>query len=359
MMRKFHPLKVAAVEPAATDAVIVTFEVSDDLREIYRFKPGQHLGLKATIDGEEVRRTYSICTAPDEGRLAIVVRKVPGGRFSTFANEKLAAGDVLEVFPPVGTFTVEVDPHTARHHVAFAAGAGITPVMSILKSVLKGEPKSRFTLFYGNRTIDSMIFRSELNALKNAYLDRFTLHPFFSRQKQEIDFYNGRLDGAKVREILKHLLPVARIDEAWVCGPGTMIDEVQEALAEAGLAGDRIHSERFLTSDEAARTLAETHAREADRAATAAIEVRLDGVEHRVDYEPGSGTILEALEKAGLEVPYSCRGGVCTTCRAKVLEGSAEMGINYGLEEAEVKKGFILTCQAVPTSDKLKLSFDE
>ncbi len=358
-MRKFHPLKVAAVEPAAADAVIISFELPEELREIYRFKPGQHLGLKATIDGEEVRRTYSICTAPDEGGLAIVVRTVPGGRFSTFANEKLSAGDVIEVFPPVGTFTVDVDPGVARHHVAFAAGAGITPVMSILKAVLSGEPKSRFTLFYGNRTIDSMIFRSELNALKNAYVDRFTLHPFFSRQKQEIDFYNGRLDGEKVRRILKVLLPVERIDEAWVCGPGTMIDEVAATLSGAGLAAERIHSERFLTSEEAARALSETRAREADRAATAAIEVRLDGVEHVVDYEPDSGTILEALEKAGIEVPYSCRGGVCTTCRAKVLEGTAEMGINYGLEEAEVKKGFILTCQAVPTSERLKLSFDE
>ncbi len=358
-MRKFHPLKIAAVEPAASDAVVITFEVPAELREVYRFRPGQHLGLKATIDGEEVRRTYSICTAPDEETLAIVVRRVPGGRFSTFANERLAAGDVIEVFPPVGTFTLDPEPGRARHHVAFAAGAGITPVMSILKSVLRNEPKSRFTLFYGNRTIDSMIFRTELNALKNEHVDRFALHPFFSRQKQEIDFHNGRLDGGKVRGILNRLLPVERIDEAWVCGPGTMIDEVEEALADAGLARERIRSERFLTSEEAARALAGTRAREAERAATAAIEVRLDGVEHRVDYEPGSGTILEALEKAGLEVPYSCRGGVCTTCRAKVLEGSAEMGINYGLEEAEVKKGFILTCQAVPTSEKLKLSFDE
>ncbi|GIX17541.1 MAG: phenylacetic acid degradation protein [Rhodothalassiaceae bacterium] len=358
-MRKYHPLTVASLEKAAEDAVLIRFAVPEELKAIFRHKPGQHLGIRAVVDGEELRRTYSICTLPEEGDPAVVVREVPGGRFSTFANRKLKAGDVLEVMPPVGHFVVEPDPAARRHHVAFVAGSGITPVMAILKAVLRHEPQSRFTLFYGNRTRETMIFHKELFDLKNRYMDRFALHPFFSREEQEIAFMNGRLDAEKVRTITARLLPVEEMDAVYVCGPGDMIDTVGAVLKDQGLPAERLHSERFLTSEEALRIAAAAREREKDRAAKATITVRLDGVTREVAFEPGQGTILEVLEAAGIEAPFSCRGGVCTTCRAKVLEGSAEMAINYGLEEAEVKKGYILTCQAVPTSEKLAISFDE
>ncbi len=358
-MRKYHPLTVAAVEQAAEDAVFIRFSVPEELTEIFRHKPGQHVGIRAIIDGEEVRRTYSICTLPEEGDPAIVVRAVPGGRFSTFANHELKAGDVLEVMPPVGHFVVALEPTARRHHVAFVAGSGITPVMAILKAVLAHEPDSRFSLFYGNRSRETMIFHKALFDLKNRHMDRFALYPFFSREEQEIAFMNGRLDADKIREITDRLLPVDEMDAVYVCGPGDMIDTVGAVLEEAGLPAGRLHSERFLTSEEARRIAAAAREREKARAAKATISVRLDGVTREVAFAPGQGTILEVLEAAGLEVPFSCRGGVCTTCRAKVLAGRAEMAINYGLEEAEVKKGYILTCQAVPTSEKLAISFDE
>ncbi len=358
-MRKYHPLTVATVVKAAEDAVLIRFAVPEDRKEIFRHKPGQHIGIRATIDGEELRRTYSICTLPEEDDLAIVVRAVPGGRFSTWANETLKAGDVLEVMPPVGHFIVTPEPTARRHHVAFVAGSGITPVMAILKAVLKHEPASRFSLFYGNRTRETMIFHKELFDLKNRHMDRFALYPFFSREEQEIAFMNGRLDADKIRMIMDRLLPVDEMDAVYVCGPGDMIDTAEEVLTQAGLARERLHSERFLTSEEARKIAAAAREREKERAAAATITVRLDGVTREVAFAPGKGTILEVLEAAGLEVPFSCRGGVCTTCRAKVLEGRAEMAINYGLEEAEVKKGYILTCQAVPTTDKLAISFDE
>ncbi len=358
-MRKYHPLTVASVEKAAADAVLIRFAVPDGLKDLFRHKPGQHIGIRATIDGAELRRTYSICTLPEEEDLAIVVRAVPGGRFSTWANSRLKAGDVLEVMPPVGHFVVEPQPDAARHHVAFVGGSGITPVMAILKAVLKHEPKSRFSLFYGNRTRETMIFHKALFDLKNRYMDRFALYPFFSREEQEIAFMNGRLDADKLRDITARLLPVEEMDAVYLCGPGDMIDTLSQRLTEAGLPEARLHSERFLTSEEARRIAAAAREREKERAAKATISVRLDGVTREVAFEPGEGTILEVLEAAGLEVPFSCRGGVCTTCRAKVLEGQAEMAINYGLEEAEVKKGYILTCQAVPTSARLAISFDE
>ncbi len=358
-MRKYHPLTVASVEKAAADAVLIRFAVPDGLKDLFRHKPGQHIGIRATIDGAELRRTYSICTLPEEEDLAIVVRAVPGGRFSTWANSRLKAGDVLEVMPPVGHFVVEPQPDAARHHVAFVGGSGITPVMAILKAVLKHEPKSRFSLFYGNRTRETMIFHKALFDLKNRYMDRFALYPFFSREEQEIAFMNGRLDADKLRDITARLLPVEEMDAVYLCGPGDMIDTLSQRLTEAGLPEARLHSERFLTNEEARRIAAAAREREKERAAKATISVRLDGVTREVAFEPGEGTILEVLEAAGLEVPFSCRGGVCTTCRAKVLEGQAEMAINYGLEEAEVKKGYILTCQAVPTSARLAISFDE
>jgi len=358
-MRKFHDLKIREVTPETPDAVSVAFDVPEDLKDTYRYKQGQHITLRTTIDGQDLRRSYSICSSVSENDLRVSVRELPEGRFSGWVNHRLAPGDEVAVFPPVGQFNADLDPDNEKHYVAFAAGAGITPIMSILKTTLETEPKSRFTLFYANRTPETTIFRSQLNRLKNKYMERLSVYTFFSRQETGVPFFHSRLDKTKTTEILERLVPVDHIDEAFICGPDTMIDEVYETLTGHGLEKKRIHTERFTNQGQPVvrreRELrwTETHA------ATGQLRIQLDGVIHDIAYEPSMGTVLEAAEKAGLEVPFSCRGGVCTTCRAKVSEGSAEMEVNYGLEDHEVETGFILTCQAVPTSEKLTISYDE
>ena len=358
-MRKFHTLKVREVHEEAPDAVSVAFELPEALKETYRYKQGQHLTLRKEIGGEDLRRSYSICASVKEGDLRIAVRELPEGRFSGWIRHTLAPGDEIAVFPPVGQFNTELDPANEKHYVAFAAGAGITPIISILKTVLETEPKSRFTLFYGNRTPETTIFRSELNRLKNRYMDRLSVQHVFSRAETGTEFFHGRLDTAKVAQILEHLLPVEAIDEAFLCGPDSMIEEVRETLVAHGLERRRIHTERFTNEGQSAIRRSHEPRRTQAHAATGKLRIRLDGRVHEIAYEPKMGTVLEAAEAAGLEVPFSCRGGVCTTCRAKIEQGEAEMEINYGLEDHEIASGFILTCQAVPTSETLALSYDE
>jgi len=358
-MKKFHTLKVREVHEEAPDAVSVTFEVPDDLKETFRYRQGQHLTLRKQIDGEELRRSYSICASVAEDDLRIAVRELPEGRFSGWIRRHLKAGDEIEVFPPVGRFNTELDPANEKHYVAFAAGAGITPIISILKTALETEPKSRFTLFFGNRTPETTIFRSELNRLKNRYMDRLSVQHVFSRAETGTEFFHGRLDKAKVTQILERLLPLEAIDEAFLCGPDRMIEEVSAALTGRGLEARRLHTERFTNEGQSAVRRAREPRRTEAHAAAGALRIRLDGRVHEIAYDPSMGTVLEAAEKAGLEVPFSCRGGVCTTCRAKIEEGEAEMEVNYGLEDHEIASGFVLTCQAVPTSETLTISYDE
>jgi len=294
-----------------------------------------------------------------EDDLRIAVRELPEGRFSGWIRRHLKAGDEIEVFPPVGRFNTELDPANEKHYVAFAAGAGITPIISILKTALETEPKSRCTLFFGNRTPETTIFRSELNRLKNRYMDRLSVQHVFSRAETGTEFFHGRLDKAKVTQILERLLPLETIDEAFLCGPDRMIEEVSAALTGHGLEARRIHTERFTNEGQSAVRRAHEPRRTEAHAAAGALRIRLDGRVHEIAYDPSMGTVLEAAEKAGLEVPFSCRGGVCTTCRAKIEEGEAEMEVNYGLEDHEIASGFVLTCQAVPTSETLTISYDE
>jgi len=358
-MKKFHTLKIREVHEETPDAVSVTFEVPDDLKETFRYRQGQHLTLRKQIDGEDLRRSYSICASVAEDDLRIAVRELPEGRFSGWIRRHLKAGDEIEVFPPVGRFNTELDPANEKHYVAFAAGAGITPIISILKTALETEPKSRCTLFFGNRTPETTIFRSELNRLKNRYMDRLSVQHVFSRAETGTEFFHGRLDKAKVTQILERLLPLETIDEAFLCGPDRMIEEVSAALTGHGLEARRIHTERFTNEGQSAVRRAHEPRRTEAHAAAGALRIRLDGRVHEIAYDPSMGTVLEAAEKAGLEVPFSCRGGVCTTCRAKIEEGEAEMEVNYGLEDHEIASGFVLTCQAVPTSETLTISYDE
>jgi ring-1,2-phenylacetyl-CoA epoxidase subunit PaaE len=284
----------------------------------------------------------------------VAIKHVPGGLFSGFANRELHAGDVIDVLTPEGRFHTPLDPNHAKHYAAFAAGSGITPVLSLIKTTLAREPRSRFTLLYGNRRQSSVMFHEALEDLKDRYLRRFVLYQVFSREHQEVALFNGRLDRAKIQAFTEGLLPVETIDEAFICGPAAMIDEVEAALHERGLPAARIHVERFGVPG----TLAPHHVEEGD-AAHATVEVVIDGVRRDVEFFKQDPSVLDAALRAGIELPYSCKGGMCCTCRAKVLSGKVRMDKNYSLEQRDLQAGFVLTCQAHPLTDRVVVSFDE
>ncbi|MCG8597862.1 MAG: phenylacetate-CoA oxygenase/reductase subunit PaaK [Kiloniellales bacterium] len=359
-MARFHALKIADVVRETEDAVVVAFELPAELAEDYAFVQGQHLTLRREIDGEDLRRSYSICNGVDEDRLAIAIKKVEGGRFSSFANDSLKPGDTLEVMTPTGSFHTPLDPAQAKTYVAFAAGSGITPIASIIKTALAREPESRVLLFYGNRSVASIIFREALEDLKDRYLERFSLYHVLSREKQEVELFNGRLDAAKAEALVAAFCPAESIDEAFICGPGTMIEAVSGKLMELGLPEARIHFELFTTDVEVAPELHPIqHGKIEGSGASAEITVILDGVRTRFELPYDGESLLDAALKEGLDLPFSCKGGVCSTCRAKVVEGKVDMAVNYALEDAEVAAGFVLTCQSHPLTDTVVLDYDE
>lgn len=354
MTPKFHSLKVAEVRRETADAISLRFEVPAELADDYRFVQGQHLTLKASVDGEELRRSYSICAGVDDGELRVAIKKIGGGVFSSWANESLKAGDAIEVMTPEGRFHTELDPANARHYVAFAAGSGITPVMSLIKTTLKTEPNSRFTLIYGNRRQNSVIFSEALEDLKDRYMTRFTLYHVFSREEQEVPLFNGRLDRARVGAFVDTLVPADTIDAAFICGPGAMIDEVEAGLLASGVAAERIHLERFGVPDSGP-----AHHVEAGDAPQARVTVIVDGLRREMDFRAEDPSILDVALAAGLDLPFSCKGGVCCTCRARVLEGKVRMDKNFSLEQPDVDDGFVLTCQAHPLTERVVISFDD
>jgi ring-1,2-phenylacetyl-CoA epoxidase subunit PaaE len=354
MTPRFHTLRIAEVLRETADAVSLRFEVPEALRPDYAFTQGQHLTLRTWLDGEEVRRTYSICAGVDDGELRVAVKRVPGGRFSTWATSQLRSGDAIDVMTPDGRFHTPLDPAQARHYVAFAAGSGITPVLSLIKTTLAREPRSRFTLVYCNRRQADVLFREALEDIKDRHLTRFALYHLLSREQQEVELFNGRLDGAKVRAFATTLLPPDTIDEAFVCGPGAMLDEVSATLLQLGVPAAHVHVERF-----GAPVAATAHHVEARDAAQALITIIADGVRREVEFRTGDASILDAALRAGLDLPYSCKGGMCCTCRAKLLEGQARMDKNYSLEAPDVAAGIVLTCQAHPLSPRLVVSYDE
>jgi ring-1,2-phenylacetyl-CoA epoxidase subunit PaaE len=357
-MLHFHPLQIVELKRETEDSISITFDVPAELKDTYRFVQGQHLALRTRLNGEEIRRTYSLCGAVGEERLRIAIKRHPGGRFSTWANEKLAVGARVEVLAPAGSFHTPLHPSNARAYVAVAAGSGITPVMSILKTTLATEPRSRFILCYGNRTVASIMFREELEDLKNRYMTRLSVHHFLSREQRDVELYNGRIDGDKTAEICRTLCPPSQVDAYFVCGPSTMIDDVSAALRAAGVSPERIHAEHFATSTPAAEPGARTAPASDERCS---VTVVLDG--RQSQFEMGLGpegeSILDAALASGLELPYSCKAGVCTMCRAKLTEGKVDFTVNYGLEPFEIEEGIILTCQASPLSDRVVVDFDE
>jgi len=360
MSALFHPLRVRAVQPDTAEAVVVTFEVPQELRPVFGFTQGQYLTLRKEIDGQDLRRSYSICAGVDDGELRVGVRKVAGGVFSNWINEHLKPGDTLSVMAPQGRFFVPIEPVARRHHLGIAGGSGITPILSIMKTVLAREPASRFTLLYGNRKLRSTMFKEELEDLKDRYMARLVLHHVFSDEHTESDVNMGVMDRARIGEFLRTLVPAESIDHAFICGPFQMNDEAEAALLAAGIPEERIHVERFgIAQQGSAQVGAVVHRAQPGDAAKARITIVRDGLKREIAFSREQASILDAASDAGLEVPFSCTSGVCGTCRAKLVEGQVRMERNFALDKKEVAAGFVLTCQAHPTTERVVLSFDE
>jgi ring-1,2-phenylacetyl-CoA epoxidase subunit PaaE len=356
----FHPLRVRAVQPDTSEAVIVSFEVPPELQPVFGFTQGQYLTLRKEIDGQDLRRSYSICAGVDDGELRVGVRKVKGGVFSNWINENLKPGDTINVMAPQGRFFVPIEPEAQRHHLGIAGGSGITPILSIMKTVLAREPKSQFTLVYGNRKLRSTMFKEELDDLKDKYMSRLVVHHVFSDEHTESDLNMGLVNRAKVGEFLQVLVPPESIAHAYVCGPFEMNDQAEAALLAAGVPEDRIHIERFGVAQQASGQVgAILHQAQPGDAVKARITIIRDGLKHEVAFSREQPSILDAASAAGLEVPYSCTSGVCGTCRAKLVEGQVRMERNFALDKKEVAEGYVLTCQAHPVTERVVLSFDE
>jgi ring-1,2-phenylacetyl-CoA epoxidase subunit PaaE len=355
-MHRFHSLEIAELTRETPDVVSLRFAVPAELADAYRYRQGQHLVVEARIDGEPVRRTYSICAGEDENELRVAIRRIAQGRFSAFANERLKVGDRLDVMPPAGSFHAELAPDKARLHLAIAAGSGITPVLGIIKTVLAREPKSRVVLLYGNRSVETILFREQLEDLKNRYMTRLALHHVLSREAHDAEILQGRIDAAKLRLMAGRLFRIEDVDEAYLCGPAGMIDEAQATLRELGLAPERIHSERFHVEGTPARTASVAPVPKRDGAAE--ITIRLDGLTRHFTMPFDGAAIIDAGTARGLNLPFSCKGGMCSTCRAKLVEGEVEMRLNYALTPKEVADGYVLTCQSHPLSERVVLDYD-
>jgi ring-1,2-phenylacetyl-CoA epoxidase subunit PaaE len=356
MTAHFHALRVAEVVPETAEANSVRFEIPPNLRDTFAFKAGQHLTLKAEIGGEEVRRNYSLCTAPDDEDWMVTVKRIAGGVFSNWVGDHLKAGDVLDVMPPHGSFTTNFDANASRRYVGFAGGSGITPVISLIRTALKAEPRSRFTLLYGNRDSSSVIFLDALADLKDRYMGRFELYHFLAQEEGDVALFNGMLDRATCDNAIEQLVGDPQGVDAWfICGPGPMMDAAESALLERNVAKERIHIERF-TADRPSAALVQEMADLEAKAVGLAVAVTLDGRTRRVEFTQSN--ILDSALAAGLRAPFACKAGVCATCRAKVVSGKVEMAARYGLTDEEVASGYVLTCQSVPVGDGVAVDYD-
>lgn len=354
---RFHRLTVRDVVRQTPHAVSIAFTVPPELADDYAFEPGQYLTLRTTIDGEDLRRSYSICAGPDDGELRVAVKQVERGVFSSWVNESLKPGDAIEVMTPTGRFGAGAACAEGGTYVAFAAGSGITPVLSIVRGVLAREPRSRFFLFYGNRTTADILFNDELTDLKDRFMSRLSVLHVLSREAQDIPILNGHLDGEKVRALLTTMVPAATIDHAFVCGPAGMIDDVTAALATLGVDEAKVHVERFV-STEGGRPKKVVVSVPVDAPAAHTAVLILDGKRREVPVADGEA-IVDAAIRGGVDLPFACKGGMCATCRAKIVEGAATMDVNYSLEPWELNAGYVLTCQAHPTTPRIVVDYDQ
>ncbi len=352
MAAEFHRLEVSRVEPLTDASVVVSMEIPEPLREAFRHVPGQHVVVKANVDGRVVRRSYSICSPVGAPRLEVGIKKLPGGAFSTFANERLEPGDVLEVTPPTGEFTLAPDPAVGKHYVAVVAGSGITPVLSMISTVLPIEEESRFTLIYGNRDGASVMFLDELDAVKSRFPDRFAIFHILSREVNAIPLFEGRIDEPKLRTLLSSVVDAKTASDWFLCGPAGVIDAARAVLTRAGVGEERIHDERFYAGDDVRGVVVE------DDAAGSVVRVTLDGRTTTLVVDPAGAPILDHVLTVRPETPFSCRSGACASCRALVTTGEVVMDRNWALNQQEVDAGQVLTCQAHPVSDDVALTFD-
>jgi len=360
----FEELVVEDVRKETNDCVSIALAIPDHLKQTFHFTQGQNITVKTSIGGTEARRSYSICSAPGENELRIAVKQVPEGLFSTHANQSLKPGDKLQVLPPTGRFFTPLDAGQQKQNVAFAAGSGITPVLSIIKTTLATEPLSRFTLVYGNRSRNHIIFREDLEALKNKYMERFSLIHVLSRETMDIPLFQGRIDAEKCKVLAPALIDLEGADEFFLCGPESMIFEVREFLEKSGVASGKIHFELFTTpSQQTGAPLLAGQQRDVQEntgseALFSRVTVKLDGRAFDIDLPYSGESILDAALAAGADLPFACKGGVCCTCRCKLTEGQVEMDVNYALEPDELAAGYVLACQSHPRSPRVQIDFD-
>lgn len=356
-MAEFHKLKIADIYKETEDTSVITFNVPLELQDVFRFRQGQHLTLKANINGEDIRRSYSLCSGPSENQWKVAVKLIPGGKFSSYVNNELKANDDIEVMSPSGTFGVEVNAQKAKNYLFFAAGSGITPVLSMIKAHLKSEPHSTCKLFYVNKTAKSIIFKEELEQLRNTYFGRLEIYYFLTKERRDIELFNGRFDDDKMKVLTKTFIDIPDTSEVFLCGPEKMVHFVSDYLIKAGLPKELVHYELFVTG------LSDEDIKRAERLAkqnVEGVEITIvdGGKEFAFTMTKEYDNILDAALGAGADLPFACKGGVCSTCKCEVKEGSVEMKINYALDDKEVSQNLVLSCQAVPTSDKVVVDFD-
>ncbi|WP_223033680.1 2Fe-2S iron-sulfur cluster-binding protein [Hanstruepera marina] len=356
-MAQFYKLKIQNIYKETSDCSVVEFEIPQDLKANFKFRQGQHLTLKADINGEDVRRSYSLCSSPLENKWKVAVKLIPGGKFSTFINEELQAGDSLEVMPPSGTFGVECDTTKRKNYLFFAAGSGITPILSMIKTHLATEPNATCKLFYVNKTAKSIIFKEELEQLRNTYFGRLEIYYFLTKERRDIDLFNGRFDDDKMQVLTKTFIDIPDTSEVFLCGPEQMVNHVSDYLVKTGLPKEMVHFELFVSG------LSEEDIKRAERLAQQNVEgtevtIIDGGKEFFFTMTKEYDNILDAALGAGADLPFACKGGVCSTCKCQVKEGEVEMKINYALEDNEVAQDFVLSCQAVPKTDKIVVDFD-
>ena len=355
-MTQFHPLTIKEIRRETPECVSISFDIPDHLKDSCRFEPGQNITLKISLGDEEIRRSYSICSSPNENELRVAVKQISGGKFSGFANSLLKVGDVVNVLPPTGKFNTKIDSANAKNYLAFAAGSGITPVISIIKTIFDTEPNSYFTLVYGNRTRSSIIFKEQLEAIKNKNMDRFMVHHILSREQTDAPVNHGRIDPEKCEMLAKYLVDIPGMDHIFLCGPEEMIFSTRDWLLEKNVPKEKIHFELFTVPGEKFKSRQHHTSSHTDE--TSRITIKIDGVSIPFSLPYEGQSILDGALHQGADLPFACKGGVCATCRAKLTHGNVEMNTNYALEEDELAAGFILTCQSHPRSAEVHIDFD-
>ncbi|SPJ19131.1 1,2-phenylacetyl-CoA epoxidase, subunit E [Prolinoborus fasciculus] len=352
-MSQFIPLTIKSIQPQTEQAICIAFDLAPEQLDAFQYQPGQHLTIRHLTDDGELRRCYSICSDTQED-MSIAIKKIDQGQFSTWANAHLKAGDVLEVMPPQGVFFQKAAKAGGQNYLGFAAGSGITPILSIVKSVLNRQAEATFTLVYGNRSWKQTMFSEQIMDLKDRFKERLQLVNIFSRELNDSDIFNGRIDADKLQQLFQANLISAEADHCFACGPEEMMTAVETVLPTWGIQRSKIHTERFNTGTAPKATAQQMESRSEER-----VNIILDGRELIVEVSKQDDSILDAALRAGADLPYACKGGVCATCKCKVLEGQVEMAVNYSLEEDEIQKGYVLSCQARPTTANVRLSFDE